>query len=119
MGRYRKLASRESTIQGAVPNVVRIAGVPLLPPLVDQQKRCAKLGRTRLPRFRPAGGLFLVGTPRSKRHLAALRKRGVAGRRDHERDRAGYRLVAHGRLSIVAKGPERSDARMEKCDRRG
>src|SRR6266487_3593481 len=103
VGRYWKLAPRESAIQGAVPNVVRIAGVPILPPLVDQQKCCAKLGRARLSRFRPARGLFLVGTPRSERYVTPLRKRGVAGRISHERDRVGYRLVAHRRLPIAAK----------------
>src|SRR5947207_875550 len=74
VGGDRKLAARESAIQGAVPDVVWIAGVLLLPPPVDQQERCAELGLPRLPRLRLAGGLFLVGTPRSERHVAALRK---------------------------------------------
>src|SRR5207244_10659628 len=79
LGLNRKLAARESAIQAAVPDVVWIAGVLLLPPPVDQQERCAELGRPRLPRLQLASSSFLVGTPRSERHVAALRKRGVAG----------------------------------------
>src|SRR5207253_2996871 len=105
--------------QGVVSNVVWTAGVRLLFPPIDQQKRRAELGCAGLPRFRFARNLFLVGTSRKELGLATLREHSLAGRANHERDRIGHRLAPHRWLSVAAKRSERPDARLEKRDQSG
>src|SRR5205814_10496839 len=48
LGRHRKLAARQSAIQGPIPDVVWAACVSLLSASFSEQDRCAALGRARV-----------------------------------------------------------------------
>src|SRR5436190_6469808 len=61
VGRYRKLATGESAIQGSIPDVVWVARVSFLFVSFFKQSCGAKLGWACLPGFWTAGNLLLVG----------------------------------------------------------
>ena len=88
LGRHRKLAARQSAIQGPIPDVVWAACVSLLSASFSEQERCAELGRARVSGLWPFGGLFLVGTTRSQRHVTPGRGGSDTGRAHYECDRS-------------------------------